>query len=405
VQKYLLYLLIAALLPVSGVVHAVCVTVSWTATGDDGSVGTASYYDIRYSTSFISESNWYSATKVVVVPTPGGAGTPEQFEVCGLDYGTTYTIAIKAADEMYNWSALSNVVIKATPLILQGVGDLNLNGIPFEVADIVVFTNYFTRGFAALSIDPAEQVAQTDIDQNGIFLTVSDLSYMVRVVVDGNLPNSKIDPVFLHMNVITRQQEGLSTVIADASGSIAVAHFVYDISPDLYDVVPSLAPQADNMTLKYHVTGDKLRVLVFNVGNEKIEAGSEPIIQISHTGEGKLHLTEAQFADYDGRLYKSVDLSPQVPSGFTLDQNYPNPFNPTTNIGFALPSAADVRLDIYNTLGRHVRTVVNGRLEAGEHTAVWDGESTEGTHVASGVYLYRLQVGDYTETKKMILLK
>jgi hypothetical protein len=285
------------------------------------------------------------------------------------------------------------------------VGDLNLNGIPFEVADIVVFTNYFTRGFDALSIDPADQVAQTDIDQNGIFLTVSDLAYMVRVVVDGNLPNSKIDPVFLHMNVITRQQEGLSTVIADASGSIAVAHFVYDIGPGLYDVIPSLAPQADNMSLKYHVTGDKLRVLVFNVGNEKVEAGSEPIIHISHAGEGRLHLTEAQFADYDGRLYKSVDLSPQVPGGFTLDQNYPNPFNPTTNIGFALPLAADVKLDIYNTLGRHVRTVVNSRLEAGEHTVVWDGESTDGTRVASGVYLYRLQVGDYTETKKMILLK
>jgi len=130
VQKYILFLLIAALLPVSGLVYSACVTISWTATGDDGSVGTASYYDIRYSTSFISESNWYSATKVVVVPTPGESGTPEQFEVCGLDYGTTYTLAIKVADEMYNWSALSNVVIKATPLILQGVGDLNLNGVP-----------------------------------------------------------------------------------------------------------------------------------------------------------------------------------------------------------------------------------------------------------------------------------
>jgi hypothetical protein len=392
-------------MPASGLIYPACVTISWTATGDDGNVGTATYYDIRYSTSFISESNWYSATKVAIVPTPAQAGTPEQFEVCGLDFGTTYTLAIKVADEMYNWSPLSNVVIKATPLILQGVGDLNLNGIPFEVADIVVFTNYFTFGFGALNIDPANQISQTDIDQNGVFLTVSDLAYMVRVVVDGDLPNSKVAPVFLHMDLSTTQQEGQSTVVADASGSIAVAHFVYDVEPGLYDVIPSLAPEIKNMTLKYHVDNDKLRVLVFNLGSEKIEAGSGPIIQVSYAGEGRLQLAEAQFADYYGRLYKSVDMPVEVPSGYTLDQNYPNPFNPTTNIRFTLSAAADVRLDIYNTLGQHVKTIVNNTIEAGEHTVVWNGESSDGTRVASGIYLYRLQADDYTETRKMILLK
>ena len=97
---------------------------------------------------------------------------------------------------------------------------------------------------------------------------------------------------------------------------------------------------------------------------------------------------------------EKTDGSAELPTEFSLSQNYPNPFNPTTEINFALPKASNVRLDIYNIMGQKVATLVNRHLEAGFHTAVWDG-----TRVASGIYLYRLDADDFVDTKKMILLK
>ena len=79
---------------------------------------------------------------------------------------------------------------------------------------------------------------------------------------------------------------------------------------------------------------------------------------------------------------------------------YPNPFNPVANITFRLPSATHVRLDIYNLMGQKVGTLLNANLGPGEHTVPWDGSK-----LASGVYLYRLEAGETVRSEKMILLK
>ena len=88
-------------------------------------------------------------------------------------------------------------------------------------------------------------------------------------------------------------------------------------------------------------------------------------------------------------------------SSFTLYQNYPNPFNPSTTIEFDLPKTADLTLKIYNILGEEVATLVSDRLTAGSYAYEW----SRPTGIASGVYLYRLQAGDYVVTRKMILMK
>ena len=85
------------------------ITINWTAPGDDGNSGTASIYDIRYSTLNITEANWVSATHVNGEPAPHAAGTAESFIVTGLSPSTTYYFAIKSGDEIPNWSAMSNV--------------------------------------------------------------------------------------------------------------------------------------------------------------------------------------------------------------------------------------------------------------------------------------------------------
>lgn len=86
-------------------------------------------------------------------------------------------------------------------------------------------------------------------------------------------------------------------------------------------------------------------------------------------------------------------------------ENYPNPFNPQTEIAFALGTSADVRLDIYNILGRRVATLIDGPLAAGRHTITWNGRDRDGRDAASGVYFARLVVGSDVLTRKLMLLR
>lgn len=100
------------------------------------------------------------------------------------------------------------------------------------------------------------------------------------------------------------------------------------------------------------------------------------------------------------------DPNTALPSEYRLEQNYPNPFNPSTTIEFALPRAANVTLTIFNLLGREVtRLADDQRFLAGTHRIVWDGLDQSGNQTASGVYFYRLTAGDFTEQRKMILVK
>ena len=98
-------------------------------------------------------------------------------------------------------------------------------------------------------------------------------------------------------------------------------------------------------------------------------------------------------------------LSGEIPETYGLAQNYPNPFNPTTTINYTLPQAQFVALDVFNINGQKVKTLVNDIMSAGEHQVEWDATNDAGSTVASGVYLYKLTAGDFTETKKMSFLK
>ncbi|MCX6136675.1 MAG: T9SS type A sorting domain-containing protein, partial [Ignavibacteriales bacterium] len=94
-----------------------------------------------------------------------------------------------------------------------------------------------------------------------------------------------------------------------------------------------------------------------------------------------------------------------IPSAFNLQQNYPNPFNPSTSIRFALPHEAQTTLIIYDVLGREVRTLVSGTMNAGYYQAVWDGRNNAGVQTATGMYVYRIQSGSFMDVKKMMATK
>jgi len=94
-----------------------------------------------------------------------------------------------------------------------------------------------------------------------------------------------------------------------------------------------------------------------------------------------------------------------LPYSYALDQNYPNPFNPQTAIRYSLAQAGPARLAIYNVLGQEVVTLVDRHQAAGAHEIVWNGADSGGRAVTSGLYFYRLQAGEFSETRKMVLLR
>jgi len=122
-----------------------------------------------------------------------------------------------------------------------------------------------------------------------------------------------------------------------------------------------------------------------------------------------------QIADTHGNLSEFSDevtladpsaVGALVPGQFSLQQNHPNPFNPSTIISFTLPSDSSVQLRIYDVAGKLVRDLIDGQtMWAGTRQAVWDGRDDGGKAVSAGVYFYRLDAGQFSQTKRMTLVK
>jgi len=145
----------------------------------------------------------------------------------------------------------------------------------------------------------------------------------------------------------------------------------------------------------------------------------------SPVNEKDLQAMAATFFDHQGRRWNSFvtgigeERNAQLPAEFQLEQNYPNPFHPQpssvltaygthsigTQISYVLPQRAHVKLMIYDLNGRVVRILEDGEKSAGRYTQIWNGADTSGSPVAAGVYLYRLEAGQNTLTRKMLLVE
>ncbi|MBN1191172.1 MAG: T9SS type A sorting domain-containing protein, partial [Dehalococcoidales bacterium] len=121
---------------------------------------------------------------------------------------------------------------------------------------------------------------------------------------------------------------------------------------------------------------------------------------------GQMSLTEEEQAAAELILYGAAAPS-SLPRAFTLAQNTPNPFNPSTTISFSVPEGRNLHatLRVYDLRGGLVRTLVDGVREAGTYQIFWDGADERGRQLSSGVYFYRLVAGEYSQTRKMVLLK
>ena len=162
------------------------------------------------------------------------------------------------------------------------------------------------------------------------------------------------------------------------AGQGTVANLVFEVND----------PALEELTIQAHTIDKPFHELAFVY--HETGAQGEPMIMVDKP-------------DFESVSFALTDVSPSsavLPDHFELAQNYPNPFNPTTIVGFSLPTASQVTLDVYNVLGQKVATLIDERLDAGLHEAEWDAGGK-----SSGVYFYRLTTEQFTDTKKMLLLK
>ena len=143
-------------------------------------------------------------------------------------------------------------------------------------------------------------------------------------------------------------------------------------------------------------------------GQVRLASGQPAVAQVMVFDLMDLQRGPVAQATTDGAGYFALPLAslggPALPQGFALGQNYPNPFNPSTIIPYQLPTAAPVRLEVFNVLGQRIATLVNEERPAGFHTAVWDATNAAGQAVAAGVYMYRLTAEGVRHTRRMVLV-
>jgi hypothetical protein len=285
-------------------------------------------------------------------------------------------------------------------------GDINVNGVVNEIADAVMFTNYFISGLSAFGDYVEASIAASDVNADGIALSVADLVYLVRVITGDAPPYPKAAPYAMEALISTMVNHSAAAVLTNSSSNIGAGYFVFEHS-ELGIGEPQLINGASDMTLKYSDVNGVLKVLVYSM--EKgvmIPSGTENIFAIPIAGEGSIELREAELSDYYGNLLEvTLDKKAAIPTAYALHQNYPNPFNLSTTIIYELPEATDVTIEIFNVLGQKVSTLLDGRETAGVHSISWQGTDESGTIISSGVYFYRISTPGFSAEKKMVLMK
>jgi hypothetical protein len=106
-----------------------------------------------------------------------------------------------------------------------------------------------------------------------------------------------------------------------------------------------------------------------------------------------------------GETITGIQQTPNTPAITLLHQNYPNPFNPAATIRYDLSRASQVILKVYNMRGQTVRILINEKQAAGQHSVVWDGWDRYNKQVSSGIYIYQIQVDEYVQSRKMLLIR
>jgi hypothetical protein len=414
-------------------------------------------YDMRFNYQMITVDSfiqtgripeWFVSTHTL--PTPGEirvvtfglANEPVENDTTSAILHVALTLdsaAVPWSSEVIHiengWESIDpNPDIPSLPLVTDsGVvevdryGDVNLDKM-INVADAV---NIVAKIIGTYGLN-SRQFATADLDLNdtvNVYDLISDVNLIHDIPVNpaaGQPATSQFASVSLSYDDIVSGSNEVLKVTSELPEKVAGVQLEIDYDPNTVSLgKPVLTKYNEKFALGYNDNRQgRLNVVLYHLSpensSELLQIGVADLIEIPMTAhsditaddKSKLRLSTARLATATAQSVpvKGMD-GPMLPGSFTLSQNYPNPFNPTTTIEFSIDAFDGtlgnkrVTLDVFNILGQRVATLLDDVLPPGEHTIEWNATNDNGQRVATGIYLYRLKVGDQSKTRKMLFLK
>jgi hypothetical protein len=290
-------------------------------------------------------------------------------------------------------------------------GDATLDG-SVNVGDCISIVAYII-GVHSYSLRQREAA---DYNLNG-FVDIGDLQEIINFILEmpilpqGAPPGP---PVVVELLGADSPSGGTLRIPLHMELPVEAAAVQFEISYNSENLACtdlSLGEMASGMAMDYHITGESVRGVIYNLAGNYFGPASGNLVEIGFELPVGVYDPESDISISDFKIvnpsadFMPVEIKGSLPEAFALNQNYPNPFNAGTNISFNLPLPGQVNLQVYDLLGRSVTTLQDGFMQAGSHTIFWNGRSAAGTDLATGVYFYRLQADDFDKTKKMLLIK
>ncbi|MBC8190803.1 MAG: T9SS type A sorting domain-containing protein [Candidatus Marinimicrobia bacterium] len=310
-----------------------------------------------------------------------------------------------------------------TPFVVEStilMGDMDGDGF-LNILDVTRFIEIVTETGDAPTFD---ELAIMDINGDGTH-NILDVVLLIEAVLNtGGL--AKDAPIIEDITATiapltltnTREWQNIPVTV-DCFEMVAgfQADLIFD--PSIVELgTPVLAEGNESVGVFSSVNGNTMRVLGIDLAGNMIDLASGllmnvPVQVIDENATGALDFdVEGLIISGPGGveivaecLVSIIDIGLPAPTEFSLKQNYPNPFNPTTNIRYDLAEKGNAHLVIYNMLGQEVRSLVNGSQDAGRYEVIWNGLDNSGQPVATGIYIYHLQAGSYSNTIKMAYIK
>jgi len=285
-----------------------------------------------------------------------------------------------------------------------------------DVQDAVGLVSFILGDFTLTT----RQLDAADVNKD-FSVDVGDLVGIINIILGRPIGTPPVveGPPLASVEIFTADVTTSSTVSILANLLVPVAGAQFQISYDPGELTfhtPQKLERTKDFILEYK--DDKngnLKILLYSFGSASISTGEGKILTLpvtlntASTQNLNLKLKKVVLADEKAVVIPIAEAQGVIPRSFALSQNYPNPFNSNTIIKFEITGtsgeAVQASLKIYNILGEKVKTLFEEAKYPGHHSVTWDGTNERGEKVASGVYLYRLSAGKYSETKKMTLLK
>ncbi|MBT3683870.1 MAG: T9SS type A sorting domain-containing protein [Candidatus Marinimicrobia bacterium] len=250
------------------------------------------------------------------------------------------------------------------------------------------------------------------------------LGYLLRVSESSTLTypavNDDENPTLSKSYYFPAYSENIPVV------DVAVKSYTYNMTA-IFDIEKGLGEFINDYDILYAYVGDEIRGEAVSIPVDYKQQNLIFMMMYSDFEEGEVIHFELYDSEHDemmrisdriifstnqtlGTVDNPILLSGKgysvvIPESFNLSQNFPNPFNPITEIQYSIPVDSKVVLNVYDISGRLVKTLISNYQSAGYHSVKWDGSNESGIMSSSGIYFYRMTTGEYTEMRKMILLK